>query len=79
MIKLFLRIGSVDDIYVIFELVILIFGIVIFLNVVFCVYVILWFFFMLDKILEESLSKYCKGMRFSIGDNEIIEGMNGVI
>src|SRR5688572_27115587 len=76
-IKSPLRTGSVDDIYVIPEPAILTFGTATLLNAALCVHAILWLLSMLDKILEESSSKYRKGTRLSIGDNETIEGTNG--
>ncbi|KAK0385971.1 hypothetical protein NLU13_7145 [Sarocladium strictum] len=72
-----IRTGSVDNIYVTPEPVILTFGTATLLNAALCVHAILWLLSMLDKILEESSSKYRKRTRPSSGDHDPIEGTNG--
>ncbi|KAH8178559.1 CoA-transferase family III [Sarocladium implicatum] len=72
-----LRTGSVDDIFIIPEPRILTFGTATLLTAALCVHAILWLLSMLDKILEESSSKYRRGMRDHGDGNEPIEGTNG--
>ena len=72
-----LRTGSVDDIFIIPEPKVLTFGTATLLTAALCVHAILWLLSMLDKILEESSSKYRRGIRDHGDGNDPIEGTNG--
>lgn len=71
-----LRTGSLNDIFIIPEPHVLTFGTATLLTAALCVHAILWLLSMLDKILEETSSKYRRGTR-SAEDNELIRGTNG--